>query len=256
MSREVAISLENVAKTFYINETAHNTIREKFFSGMFSSNKIRELKAIQRTSFRVFKGEVFGIIGKNGSGKSTLLRLIMGSLVPDKGGKVTTHGKILRLALGMGFDPNLSARDNIYVNGSILGLTFKRIGLVFDDIIGFAELEEFVETPVKYYSNGMKARLGFSIAMYTEADIFLLDEFFGGVGDLAFKRKSKLVFEKTITEGKTVVMVSHSLKNIQENCNRAMLLHKSMPRKFGSPETVINFYKNNYAKSNVKNPEI
>jgi len=178
--------------------------------------------ALEDINFSVQKGEFFGIIGRNGSGKSTLLNCLMGSIRADKGSIIKTKGKMIRLALGMGFDPNLSARDNIYVNGSILGLTFKRIGLIFDDIIGFAELEQFVDTPIKQFSSGMMAKLKFSVAIHAEADIFLMDEFFGGVGDINFRKKSTQVFKDTFLDGRTIIHVSHQLNTIKEHCKNVL----------------------------------
>ena len=221
------IVVKNLNKTFYLPVNNSNTIREKVFNtlrGKAASTK-RPIQALQNVNFEVEQGEIFGIIGRNGSGKSTLLNCLMGSIPPDKGSFLEVKGKMIRLALGMGFDPNLSARDNIYVNGSILGLTFKRIGLIFDDIIGFAELENFVDVPVKNYSSGMMTKLKFSIAVYAEADIFLMDEFFGGVGDQSFKKKSEDVFKRTFLDGRTIMLVSHALPKIAETCGRAMILN-------------------------------
>jgi len=222
---ETIISVKNLSKTFSVKEGGGYSIRESVY-GMFNkSNKWRQIKALDNINFEVTKGEIFGIIGRNGSGKSTLLNCIMKSIEADKGSHITTKGKMLRLSLGMGFDPNLSARDNIYVNGTILGLTFKRIGLIFDDIIGFAELENFVDIPVKAFSNGMMAKLKFSIAIYAQADIFLMDEFFGGVGDESFRKKSDEVFRNTFMDGRTIILVSHSLSQLEKTCGRAMILN-------------------------------
>ena len=150
---------------------------------------------------------------------------------------------MIRLALGMGFDGNLSARDNIYINGSILGLTFKRIGLIFDDIIGFAELEDFVDLPVKKYSSGMLSKLKFSIAIHAEADIFLMDEFFGGVGDESFKAKSAEVFKNTFLDGRTIIHVSHALKTITEHSTRVLVLDRGKQIMVGDPEEALISYR-------------
>lgn len=239
--REVVIKLENINKTFLINERKSDSIREKLFSA-FSKNHKRRLKALSGVSLEVRKGEFLGIIGRNGSGKSTLLKIIIGAIPPNKGGKVTTHGRIIRLSLGMGFDLNLSARDNIYVNASILGLTFEEINEKFDEIIEFAELENFIETKVKFFSRGMRSRLGFAIAVHADADIFLMDEFFGGVGDENFKKKSKEVFQQAFVEGRTIIHVSHSLRTIQKHCDRVLVLHKGKVVAEGKPRDVIPVY--------------
>ena len=228
MEDDVVIRLENVSKTFRIRERNSDSIFQKvrgFFSG---KNNLREIGALTNINLTVKKGEFLGIIGHNGSGKSTLLKVILGVIPPDPGGTVYTKGKIVRLALGMGFDPDLSARDNIYINGSILGLSFKQIGLNFHEILEFAGLEKFVDTPIKFFSSGMYSRLAFAIAMYVDADILLIDEFFGGVGDQEFKKKSSEVFKDVILEGKTILFVSHNYDLINKNSSRKIQLSKGM----------------------------
>jgi len=215
----------------------------------FKKSKRKKIKALNEISINISKGETFGIIGRNGSGKSTLLNIIMDTIRPDKGGTVETEGKMMRLSLGMGVDPNLSARDNIYVNGSVLGLTFKKIGEIFNSIVEFAGIQEFVDTPVKFYSKGMKQRLLFSIAMHAESDIFLLDEFFGGTGDKDFKQKSDKAFQAKIIQGKTIIIVSHNLNIIKKYCHRAMWLDKGICRAIGKPNVVIAKYKSSFQKN-------
>ena len=152
------------------------------------------------------------------------------------------NGRYMLLSLGLGFNPQLTARENIYLNASILGLTLKQIGRVFHEIVSFAELEKFVDTQVKYYSTGMTARLKFAIAVHADADIFLMDEFFGGVGDAGFKAKSKAIFHESLVEGRTIVHVSHSLKTVREHCHRVMLLHKGEIVDIDTPEKIIPQY--------------
>lgn len=247
--RKVVIKVENVSKTFYVRSKKHETIREQV-KGMFSSgsNKKLEVKAVRNINLDIYKGEFLGVIGHNGSGKSTLLKLIMGAFPCDKGGKITVDGKIIRLALGMGFDPTLSARDNIYVNGTVLGLTFKQIGKKFTDILEFAELENFVDTPLKYFSSGMRSRLAFAIAMHTEADIYLMDEFFGGVGDVGFMEKSEQVFQNRILEGRTIVHVSHQLKIIKKHSDRVIWMDKGEIREIGTAKEILPRYRAEYMK--------
>ncbi len=252
MGQDVAISLENVSKTFYVREKASDSIRNKFFNFFSRKNGLREIKALQGVNLNIHKGEFFGIIGKNGSGKSTLLKLIMGAYPVDQGGSVNVKGKIIRLSLGMGFDPALSARDNIYINGSVLGLTFRKIGSIFDEIIDFAGVENFVDTPLKFYSSGMRSRLSFAIAVHAEADIFLMDEFFGGVGDLAFREKSKEVFKRALIDGRTIVHVSHNLPTIKNHCDRVLFLDKGEVKFLGGPEETIVEYKKLFVKKNTE----
>lgn len=240
-NKKPVISLGNIAKTFLVSENRANSIREIFTQFRLRS-KPKEVKAIQTLNLDIYEGECFGIIGSNGSGKSTLMNIMMGSIRPDKGGKVYTDGTMMRLALGMGVDQNLSARDNVYVNGSVIGLSFKRIGEIFDDIIEFAGLKGFEDTQIKFYSSGMKNRLLFSIAMYAEADIFLLDEFFGGVGDEDFKKKSNAAFQSKIMNGQTIVIISHTLGIIQQHCTRCMWLEKGEVKVIGDTNDVLKEY--------------
>jgi len=209
----------------------------------------KEIQALKDLNLKIKKGEIFGVIGRNGSGKSTLINIIMGSIPANKGSKIITRGKMMRLSLGLGVDDNLSARDNIYVNGSIIGLSFKTIGAIFNDIIEFAGLDEFVDTPVKFFSKGMKQRLMFSIAMHADADVFLLDEFFGGTGDEDFKKKSDEAFRRKILEGRTIIIVSHSMRIITKYCDRAIWLNKGKTIKMGKTEDVVTAYKQSFVKN-------
>lgn len=252
---DLVIEVKNLKKTFYVSEGGR-TIRESVTNIFSRGNSSKKIEALKGINFEVKRGEIFGIIGRNGSGKSTLLNCLMGSIPFDKGGSIKTKGKILRLALGMGFDGNLSARDNIYVNGTILGLTFKRIGLIFDDIIEFAELENFVDVPVKNFSSGMMTKLKFSIAVHAKADIFLMDEFFGGVGDESFKKKSQDVFKDTFLNGQTIILVSHSLDNIAKTCDRAMILNNGNQLTIDDGKTAVAKYRHflNKNKKRKANP--
>ncbi len=243
MGIEPVIEARHLSKTFYVREKPVRSIREVVLNFSRLAAQKHKIEALKDINFSVNRGEVIGIIGRNGSGKSTLLNLIMGSMKPDKGSYLKAEGRIMKLALGMGFDPNLSARHNIYVNGSILGLTFKRIGNVFWDIIGFADLEDFVDTPIKYYSTGMKTRLAFSIAVHADADVFLLDEIVGGVGDEGFKKKSQKIFKDAFLAKRTILFVSHSLKNIRDYSDKVLLIDKGRQVAFGDPTEVLAEYK-------------
>ena len=241
-SREVAIKLDNVSKTFNVKDKKANSIRDQIF-GFIQRKEKRKIQAVKPLSIDIKEGEFFGIIGRNGSGKSTLVNLILGMYSPDEGSKITIKGKMIRLALGMGFDNQLTGKENIYINGSVLGLTFKEIDGLFDEIIAFAELEDFVNTKVKFYSKGMKSRLTFAIAMHAQSDIFLFDEFFGGVGDLIFQEKSEKMFKESLLKGRTIVLVSHSMQIIKDHCDRVLLLDKGNPIMIGSPDEVIGRYR-------------
>jgi ABC-type polysaccharide/polyol phosphate transport system ATPase subunit len=254
---DTVIEIKNLSKTFVTRTNAMSTIRDRF-TKIFSkeATRIQEVKALVDINFKVQNGEFFGIVGRNGSGKSTLLNLLLGSIHPDQGSLITTKGKMIRLALGMGFDGNLSARDNIYVNGSILGLTFKRIGLIFDDIVGFAELENFVDLPVKNYSSGMLSKLKFSIAIHAEADIFLMDEFFGGVGDESFRAKSTEVFKNTFLDGRTIIYVGHQLRTMTEHASRVLVLDKGNQIMVGETEKALNIYRAQFLPQKQKGKNI
>jgi ABC-2 type transport system ATP-binding protein len=241
MNDNIAIKLENVNKTFVLHDRG-NTIRARFFS-MFTGKGTRRLKALHDINLEIKKGEFFGIVGLNGSGKSTLVQIMNGALYPDRGGKVTLNGKAMRLALGMGFDDELTARQNIMLNSSVLGLSIKEIKSKMDEMVSFAELEEFVDTPVKYYSSGMKSKLMFSIAVNAQADIFLMDEFFGGVGDQNFKKKADELFHERFITGKTIIHVSHQLETIKKYCDRVLLLDKGKVVKIGTPDEVLDLFK-------------
>lgn len=241
-NNDVALKLVNVSKTFYIAENKQDTIREKVFNA-FSSNSKKKIEAVKPINLEIKKGEFFAIIGRNGSGKSTLLNIIMGVPPADRGSIIEINGKIMRLSLGMGFNPNLTARENIFVNGTILGLLVEELEEKVDEIIEFAELENFIDTPVRFYSAGMRARLGFSIAIQARTEIFLFDEFFGGVGDLVFKKKSNEIFEKSLLAGKTIVLVTHSIALVKKHSTRAMLMDMGNPVMIGDPKSVIYKYK-------------
>lgn len=238
---EIAIELKNINKTYTVLDKNSQNLRGKIISLITHTNK-REIKALTDINLTVNKGEFFGIMGHNGSGKSTLLRIMSGAYPPDKGGIVKMHGRYMLLSLGLGFNPQLTARENIYLNASILGLTLKQIGKILHEILAFAELEKFVDTQVKYFSTGMAARLKFAIAVHADSDIFLMDEFFGGVGDASFKKKSKDVFHESLIKGRTIVHVSHSVKTIEEHCHRVMLLHQGKIVDINTPDIIIPQY--------------
>ena len=241
MKKEVVIQLRKLSKTFYINKKSISTTQRLL--NLFSRSRLK-VEALKDINLDVYKGETLGIIGHNGSGKSTLLKIIIGAIDPNRGSSVSSKGRIIRLALGMGFDHSLTARDNVYLNGTIIGLSFQDIGNKFDEIIDFANLREFIDTPIKYFSSGMKSKLAFSIAVHADADIYLIDEFFGDVGDEAFKAKSQKLFEDNILKGKTILHVSHSLDTIEKHCDRVLLLNQGKATIYNNPYEALNDYRN------------
>ena len=241
MKDGIVVEVKRACKTFEVNRNA--TIRQRIFSVLGYHDPKEKVEVLKDINFEVKEGEVFGIIGKNGSGKSTLLKTIKGSIKLDSG-TIETRGKLIRLAMGMGLDLNQSARQNIYMNASLLGLSFKEIGTIFHDVLKFAGVERFVDTEIKYYSSGMRSRLSFSIAVHANADLFLMDEFFGGVGDINFKKKSFELFKHTFINKKTILYISHNLKNMERFCHRVMLMHQGKMLAIGEPAKVIEEYRN------------
>ena len=241
--KDYAIKIKNLNKTFKFYDQKKMTVFGKLANIINPRVSPSKLKVLEDISIEIKKGEFLGLIGKNGSGKSTFLKILMGAINPDEGTEIDVNGRMIRLALGMGFDKNLSARDNVYINGTILGLSFKEIGLKFDQIIEFSGLEKFVDTPIRFFSSGMKSRLSFSIAVHADADIFLIDEFFGGVGDINFKAKSDKVFQEQIIDGKTIIFVSHAMALIKNYCQRVIVLTDDGHKLFDNPNAAVRFYR-------------
>lgn len=236
-----AIIVKNLSKTYHKGERRLSL--NAFVNGKITeASYMPKFKALDNINFSVKEGSFYGIIGPNGSGKSTLLRILLGSIKPDEGSEVILNGKAMKLAMGIGFNNQLTAKDNIYINGSIIGLSFKEIGDIFHEILDFAGVADFVDVPIKNFSSGMKMRLQFAIAIHAKSDILLLDEFFGGVGDEEFRKKSEKAFEKLINSRKTIVLVSHSLRLVQKNCDRILLINKGKQIAEGLPEEVIPTY--------------
>jgi lipopolysaccharide transport system ATP-binding protein len=210
-----------------------------------SSQELRkdEFWAVKDVSFEVKKGETLGIIGPNGSGKTTLLKMLNGIFWPDKG-RITIKGRVgVLIAVGAGFHPMLTGRENIYVNGAILGMSKREIDKKFDSIVEFADIGDFLDTPVKHYSSGMFVRLGFAIAVHCEPDILLVDEVLA-VGDVAFREKCLQRMNNIRKEGKTIIFVSHSLYQIEAICEKTIWLNYGQTKKIGKTRKVINEYLN------------
>lgn len=237
---ENAISVKNVSKQFTIPHDRTNTLKGAFVN-IFHKNTSEIFNALEDVSFEVKKGEFFGIIGRNGSGKSTLLKILAGVYVANKG-DIQINGRISPfLELGIGFNPELSGRDNIYLNATILGLTEKEIDQKFDSIVAFSELERFIDQKVKNYSSGMSVRLAFSVAIHANREILLMDEVLA-VGDTNFQSKCLAEFSRYREMGKTVILVTHDIGTVQRYCDRAMLLRNGKIEMIGNPEEVGNEY--------------
>lgn len=243
---EIAISVKNVSKTFKIPHEKITSLRGAVVSA-YKKKGYEEFKALDDVSFEVKKGEFFGIIGRNGSGKSTLLKILAGIYQADKG-KVRVHGMISPfLELGIGFNPELSGRDNIYLNATVLGMTKKQIDKKFDDIVKFSELERFIDQKLKNYSSGMQVRLAFSVSIHANRDILLMDEVLA-VGDSNFQKKCIDIFRNYRSHGKTVILVTHDMTSVRKYCSRAMLIHNGKITKIGDVDRVCD----EYVKKNIK----
>jgi ABC-type polysaccharide/polyol phosphate transport system ATPase subunit len=235
-----AIEVANISKAFVLPHQRQSSIKERFLHP-FRKLDYERNEALHDVSFSVEHGECFGIVGNNGSGKSTLLKILAGIYRADAG-TVRVHGALSPfIELGVGFNPDLNARDNIRINGTLLGLSPKEVAERFDEIVAFAELERFVDQKLKNYSSGMHVRLAFSIAIQVPFDILLLDEVLA-VGDQSFQEKCFLTFEEMRREGKTVVFVSHDLASVLRFCDRVVLIEHGRIVTLGPAREVIEQY--------------
>jgi len=240
MSSEISIRVETLSKSFPIYDKPHHRLMQMIAPGP-KDRWYRTFRALNDVSFEVRRGETVGIVGRNGSGKSTLLQLICGTLTPSVG-TVQARGRIAALLeLGAGFNPDFTGRENVYLNGSLLGLTRQELDERFDDIVAFADIGEFIEQPVKSYSSGMYIRLAFAVAINVMPDILVIDEALS-VGDEAFQRKCFARIDAIRDAGATVLFVSHSAQSILQLCDRALLLERGHKLLFGTPRQVVAFY--------------
>jgi ABC-type polysaccharide/polyol phosphate transport system ATPase subunit len=236
-----AIKFENVSKMFRLNRQKHGTLKSFLTSLVSRGGRNEEFWALKDINFELEKGETLGLIGPNGSGKSTLLKVMTNILKPTKG-MVNITGEVSGLLeLGAGFHPDLTGRENIYLNGSILGFKKKEIDARYDEIVSFAGLSEFIEMPVKYYSLGMYMRLGFSIAINVSPDIFLIDEVFA-VGDQDFQNKCLLKIAELKKRQATIIIVSHSMEMIRNFCTTCLFLDKGRIAALGPVGKVVDQY--------------
>jgi ABC-2 type transport system ATP-binding protein len=237
---EYAISVKNVSKTFKIPLNGHaNTLQERFINP-FRKKEFREFQALRDLSFDIRKGEFFSVIGSNGTGKSTLLKIVSGIYVPDQGA-VKINGKLVPfLELGVGFNPELTAKENVYLNGTILGLTKAELNEYIDEIFHFAELKDFANVPTKNFSSGMAVRLAFSIAIKVKSDILVLDEVLA-VGDGEFQKKCYEYFDN-MKGKKSILYVSHALNSVNKYLDRVLWLKEDRSYEIGSPKEIVDRY--------------
>lgn len=241
--KNIAISVENVSKDFKITHERSSTLKSHFISLIKGRNNktIETQHALKNVSFRVKQGEFFGIVGRNGSGKSTLLKMLAGIYQPTKG-NIAINGKLVPfIELGVGFNPELTGKENVFLNGALLGFSEEEIAAFYDEVVEFAELDQFMDKKLKNYSSGMQVRLAFAMAIRAKAEILLVDEVLA-VGDADFQRKCFDYFRKLKRNKKTVVFVSHDMNAVREYCDRAALIDKSEIVKIGKAESVAKEY--------------
>lgn len=241
MDKKVAVDVRNVSMHFNIASENVNSLREYLTKLTKKQLFYKDFIAVNNVSFQVKKGEIFGIVGTNGSGKSTLLKMIAGVLTPTTG-TIETNGKIAPLIeLGAGFDAELTGRENIYLNGAVLGYSKAFLDDHYDEIVEFAEIGDFMDMPLKNYSSGMVSRIGFSIATAVKPDILIADEILS-VGDFRFQEKCMKRIRGLMEDGATILLVSHSIQQIRAMCDRALWIEKGEPQAIGNVQEVCDAY--------------
>lgn len=238
---QAIIQIQDVSMRFRLSNDRISSLKEFVTTAMRGKLQYKEFEALKHVTFDVQRGETVGIIGRNGSGKSTLLKIISGILKPTRG-NVVVHGNVVpMLELGSGFDMDLTGRENIYLNGAILGYSEEFLKTKFDEIIDFSELGEFINVPIRNYSSGMLMRLAFSVAAMVEPEILIADEILA-VGDEAFQHKSMSRMKEMMSGGTTVLLVSHSLDQIREVCDRVIWIDQGQIKMMGKTEEVCAVY--------------
>ncbi len=240
MSRTV-IEVSDVSMRFRMNSDKIMSLKEFVTTAMRGKLQYQEFTAVDHVSFEVKKGETLGLIGRNGAGKSTMLKIISGILKPTEGSVVCRGNVVPMLELGSGFDFDLTGRENIFLNGAILGYSEAFLNAKYDEIVEFSELGAFIETPIRNYSSGMLARLAFSVATMVQPEILIVDEILA-VGDAAFQEKSKKRMLELMGGGTTVLFVSHSLEQVREMCGRVVWLEQGKVKMLGKVNDVCNVY--------------
>jgi teichoic acid transport system ATP-binding protein len=240
-SDRVSISVEDVSVTYRTSFEKRPTLAETIKRLGRRERIVREIEALQHVSFQVEHGKVLGVVGANGAGKSTLVRTIAG-ILPPTSGRIEVHGRVSTLlALGVGFNRTLTGRENVVLGGLASGLTRDHLTEKYEEIVEFAELEDFMDMPMKTYSSGMYGRLGFSVAVNMDPDILLIDEALS-VGDAKFRKKSFEKMRELCAEDRTIVLVSHALGSIEELCDQAIWINKGQLQMSGDPEEVVHAY--------------
>lgn len=237
----IAVKVDHVSKFFKLPTEATQSLRTSMVNRFRGIKGYKEQHVLKDISFEVEKGDFFGILGRNGSGKSTLLKIISQIYVPEHG-SVTVDGKLVSfIELGVGFNPELTGRENVYLNGALLGFSKEEIDGMYDDIVDFAELQEFMNQKLKNYSSGMQVRLAFSVAIKAQGDVLILDEVLA-VGDEAFQRKCNDYFLERKKSGKTTILVTHDMGAVKKYCNKAVLIEDGLVKALGDPNDVANQY--------------
>ena len=239
--KQIAVKVDHVSKYFKLPTEATNSLRTALVNRFKGIKGYKEQHVLKDISFEVEKGDFFGILGRNGSGKSTLLKIISEIYVPEKG-SVTIDGKLVSfIELGVGFNPELTGRENVYMNGAMLGFSTAEIDAMYNDIVDFAELHDFMNQKLKNYSSGMQVRLAFSVAIKAQGDILILDEVLA-VGDEAFQRKCNDYFQERKKSGKTTILVTHDMGAVKKYCNKAVLIENGLVKAIGDPFDVSDQY--------------
>lgn len=238
---EKIIEVNDVTMRFRMAQDRISSIKEYFVQSLRGGVKYNEFTALNGVSFDVQRGEVVGLIGRNGAGKSTLLKIIAGILKPTEGSVAVRGNVVPMLELGSGFDMDMSGRENIFLNGAILGYSESFLQEKYQEIVDFAELKDFIDVPIRNYSSGMIARLAFSVAAVVEPQILIVDEILG-VGDADFQEKSKKRMMELMGGGTTVLLVSHSIGQIREMCDRVVWVEKGRVHMIGNTESICNSY--------------
>lgn len=241
MSNNIAVKVNHVSKFFKLPTESTQSLRTSLVNRFRGIKGYKEQNVLKDISFEVEKGDFYGIVGRNGSGKSTLLKIISEIYIPEKG-TVTINGKLVSfIELGVGFNPELTGRENVYMNGAMLGFSTEEVDAMYDDIVEFAELGEFMNQKLKNYSSGMQVRLAFSVAIKAQGDILILDEVLA-VGDEAFQRKCNDYFMERKHSGKTTILVTHDMNAVKKYCNKAVLIENGLVKVVGNPDDVANQY--------------
>ena len=254
MSNNIAVKVDHVSKFFKLPTESTQSLRTSLVNRFRGIKGYKEQNVLKDISFEVEKGDFYGIVGRNGSGKSTLLKIISEIYIPEKG-TVTIDGKLVSfIELGVGFNPELTGRENVYMNGAMLGFSTEEVDAMYDDIVEFAELGEFMNQKLKNYSSGMQVRLAFSVAIKAQGDILILDEVLA-VGDEAFQRKCNDYFLERKNSGKTTILVTHDMGAVKKYCNKAVLIENGLVKVIGNPDDVANQYSFDNATQSVKTPQ-